>query len=195
MSYAPLDLPDAVEFPAGAIGRFRCARLALPCLFSDRCRFRASGRTVSSAAMDDRKRLLEKLRRIEALYIGGSTDGERSAAEAARGRVQARLLELKQTDPPIEYQFTTASAFSYRLLIALLRRYGIRPYRYPRQRRTTVLARVSRSFVDGTLWPEYEALNRALHEHLDRITTAIIEEAIAKDTSDAEEVRGSFGPA
>lgn len=145
--------------------------------------------------MDDRERLLEKLRRIEALYIGGATDGERTAAEAARGRVQARLLELKQTDPPIEYQFTTASAFSCRLLIALLRRYGIRPYRYPRQRRTTVLARVSRSFVDGTLWPEYEALNRALHEHLDRITTAIIEEAIAKDTSEVEEVRGSFGPA
>jgi hypothetical protein len=144
--------------------------------------------------VDDRERLLEKLRRIEALYIGGATDGERDAAAAARGRVQARLLDLEQIDPPIEYQFTTSSGFACRLLIALLRRYGIRPYRYPRQRRTTVLARVSRSFVDRTLWPEYEALNRALHEHLDRITTAIIEEAIASDTSEADEVRGSLGP-
>lgn len=142
--------------------------------------------------MDDRERLLDKLRRIEALYIGGATDGERDAADAARKRVQARLLELETSDPPIEYQFSTASGFSQRLLIALLRRYGIRPYRYPRQRRTTVMARVPRSFVERTLWPEYQALNRALQEHLDRITTAIIEEAIAKDTSDAEEVRGQL---
>lgn len=142
--------------------------------------------------MDDRERLLEKLRRIEALYIGGATDGERSAAEAARGRVQARLLELEHSDAPIEYRFSTTSDFSRRLLIALLRRYGIRPYRYPRQRRTTVVARISQSFVDRTLWPEYQALSRALHEHLDRVTTAIIEEAIAADTSEAEEIKGSL---
>jgi hypothetical protein len=142
--------------------------------------------------VDDRERLLDKLRRIEALYIGGSTDGERDAADAARRRVQARLLELETSDPPVEYKFSTASGFSQRLLIALLRRYGIRPYRYPRQRRTTVMARVPSSFVERTLWPEYQALNRALQEHLDRITTTIIEEAIAKDTSDAEEVRGQL---
>lgn len=54
------------------------------------------------------------------------------------------------------------------------------------------MARVPGSFVERTLWPEYQALNRALQEHLDRITATIIEEAIAKDTSDAEEVRGQL---
>ena len=34
---------------------------------------------------DERDRLLEKLRGIEALYTGGATAGERSAAEAAAG--------------------------------------------------------------------------------------------------------------
>ncbi len=150
---------------------------------------------LSSTAVDDRDKLLEKLRRIEALYAGGSTDGERSAAEAALGRIQAKLLQLERTDPPTEYQFTMSNGWSRKLFVALLRRYGVHPYRYHRQRRNTVMARVSRSFVDGTLWPEFEALNAALTEHLDRLTDAIIAEAIASDTSEAEEIRGTLGAA
>ncbi len=41
-----------------------------------------------------------------------------------------------------------------RVFVALLRRYGIRPYRYRRQRYTTVMAKVSQRFVDDTLWPQ-----------------------------------------
>jgi hypothetical protein len=52
------------------------------------------------------------------------------------------------------------------------------------------MALVSRSFVDETLWPEFVALDTALTEHLSRVTEAIIAEAIAKDTSEAEEVLG-----
>jgi len=83
-----------------------------------------------------------------------------------------------------------SNAWSRQLFVALLRRYGVRPYRYHRQRHTTVMALVSRSFVDETLWPEFEALDTALTEHLSRVTEAIIAEAIAKDTSEAEEVLG-----
>ena len=142
--------------------------------------------------MNERDRLLEKLRRIEALYSGGSTQGERSAAEAALGRIQARILEVERTDPPTEYRFTLSNSWSRKLFVALLRRYGVRPYRYHRQRYNTVMARVPRSFVDSTLWPEFEALDSALKEHLDRITESIIAESIASDTSEAEEVRGVF---
>ena len=140
--------------------------------------------------VNDRDRLLEKLRRIEALFSGGSTAGERAAAGEALGRIQARLRDLERSDPPIEFRFTMSNAWSRKLFVALLRRYGVRPYRYHRQRHTTVMARVSRAFVDETLWPEFVALDTALTDHLSLVTEAIIAEAIAEDTSEAEEVVG-----
>ena len=140
--------------------------------------------------VNDRDRLLEKLRRIEALFSGGSTAGERAAAGEALARIQARLRDLERSDPPVEFRFTMSNTWSRTLFVALLRRYGVRPYRYHRQRHTTVMARVSRAFVDETLWPEFVALDTALTDHLSLVTEAIIAEAIAEDTSEAEEVVG-----
>jgi hypothetical protein len=39
----------------------------------------------------------------------------------------------------VEFRFSLADQWSRHLLVALLRRYGIKPYRYSRQRRTTVM--------------------------------------------------------
>jgi fumarylacetoacetate (FAA) hydrolase family protein len=61
-----------------------------------------------------------------------------------------------------------------------------------RQRANTVMVRVPRSFV-STLWPEYRALNEALRDHLDAVAERVISQAIAGDTSEAEEVRGEIG--
>jgi hypothetical protein len=140
--------------------------------------------------MNERDRLLEKLRRIEALHAGATIDGERVAADGARQRIAAKLKQHEIADPPVEYRFTLNNPWSRKLLLALLRRYEIRPYRYPRQRYTTVMARVSRSFVADTLWPEFEELAAALQEHLDRVTDDIISQGISGDTSEPEEVVG-----
>lgn len=72
--------------------------------------------------------------------------------------------------------------------MALLRRYDIRPYRYPRQRYTTVMAQVSKGFVDKTLWPEFMEIDKELTAHLDDIAEKIINQSIFEDSSDAEEV-------
>src|SRR3989442_13125311 len=88
--------------------------------------------------MSEREKLIEKLQRIEALYAGAATDGERSAAENALHRIAARLKDSEQIDPAIEYRFTLNDTWSRKLFLALLRRYGIRPYRYHRQRHNTV---------------------------------------------------------
>src|SRR5215831_4424959 len=76
--------------------------------------------------------LSEKLRKIEALFAGAGTAGERLAAEAALERVRARLAELGRQDPPIEMQFTMPDRWSRHLFLALCRRYGLAPYRYHR---------------------------------------------------------------
>src|SRR5437764_10276261 len=138
--------------------------------------------------MTEADRLIEKLRRIEALFAGATTPGERVAAGVAMERILARLKEAGRRDPPVEYRFSLDSEWSRRLFVALLRRYGIRPYRYSRQRYTTVMARVPRSFVAETLWPEFEALNEALREHLAAITSSIISQAVSSDVSEAEVV-------
>jgi hypothetical protein len=139
--------------------------------------------------MNKEQKLLEKLKLIERLFAGATTDGERTAAEGAMDRIRERLKQCQQVDPPVEYKFTLADAWSRRLFVALLRRYEIRPYRYYRQRHTTVMAKVSKTFVDDMLWLEYQELNSALTEHLDEITTRVISKAIYANSSEAEEVQ------
>ena len=138
--------------------------------------------------MTNEAELRDKLRKIEALFAGAGTTGERLAADAARARVQARLTELEQRDPPIEMQFSMPDQWSRRLFVALCRRYGLKPYRYRRQRLTTVVLRVPQGFVDQVLWPEFTELNRALRVFLDEVTERVIREEIYADASEAAEV-------
>ena len=50
------------------------------------------------------------------------------------------------------------------------------------------MVRAPASFVQITLWPEFEELSRALTTHLDEITRKIIREEVHEATQDAEEV-------
>ncbi len=113
--------------------------------------------------------------------------GERQAAAAALAAMRARLARMGQQDPPIEYKFTMSDDWSRRLFTALMRRYGIQPYRYRGQRYTTVMARVSKSFVDQTLWPEFVELDNVLRKYLSEVTDRVVREAIYEDSSEAEE--------
>jgi len=134
----------------------------------------------------DERQLIEKLRLVEALFEGAGTAGEREAAASALDRLQRRLEEVQETDPPMEYRFTLADMWSRRLFVALLRRYGIRPYRYYRQRYTTVMAKVPQRFVDETLWPEYTELNKVLCTYLEETTARVIRHGVHEDSSEAE---------
>ncbi len=133
--------------------------------------------------------LAEKLKRIEALFAGATTQGEKVAAGNAIERIKKRIEEFQVSDPPVDYKFSLNNRWSRRLFVALLRRYDITPFRRYRQRYTTVMANVSKKFVDETLWPEFIELDKALTEHLDKITKQIISESIFEDSSEAEEVK------
>jgi hypothetical protein len=112
--------------------------------------------------MTSEKQLRAPLRKIEALFAGATTAGERGAAEAALARIKARLAEAARTSAPIELQFSIADPWSRQLFLALARRYGLGPYRYSRQRRTTVMLHAPESFLREVRWPEFGALNEAL---------------------------------
>ncbi len=137
--------------------------------------------------------LIEKLRRVEALFEGAATAGEREAAASALERLRGRLADMQVSDPVIEYRFTLADMWSRRLFVALLRRYGIRPYRYSGQRYTTVMARVPRRFVEEMLWPEYTQLNEVLRAYLEETTERVIGQGIHADSSEAEVLKALPG--
>ncbi|MET4036260.1 MULTISPECIES: hypothetical protein [unclassified Bradyrhizobium] len=101
--------------------------------------------------MSIESQLREKLRKIEALFAGAGTAGERLAAEAALERVRERLTELGRQDPPIEMRFLMPDQWSRHLFLALCRRYGMKPYRYYRQRRNTVMVRAPYAYDEGRL--------------------------------------------
>ena len=136
----------------------------------------------------DEQSLLDKLRRVEALFAGASTPGERDAAEAARARIQARLTAFETEAPPVEYRFRLDDPWTRRVFLALLRRYGLRPYRYPRQRQASVMVKVTRRFVDEILWPEFQELSTTLRQYLSEVTERVVSQALHEDSADAEVV-------
>ena len=136
------------------------------------------------------QQLREKLRKISALFEGATTPGEREAAKAAIERIRKALGETTKTEPSIEMQFTLPDRWQRRLFTALCRRYGLEPFRYKRQRYTTVMLRVPRTFLDRTLWPEYVALRQALDIYLNDATERIIREDVFGDDEEARERAG-----
>ena len=138
--------------------------------------------------MNDEAALRDKLRKIAALFVGAATAGEKATASAAADRIRARLKEEEKREKPVEIRFSVADPWARQMFIALCRRYGLRPYRYPRMRRQSVIVRAPETFLNTVLWPEFQQINAALGEYLAQVTDKVIREAVYKDAGDAEEV-------
>jgi hypothetical protein len=135
----------------------------------------------------DESSLYEKLRKIEALFAGAATVGERTAAGEAAERIRARLREAGQHEKPEEMKFSIPDPWSRRLFVALCRRYGLNPLRYSRMHRQSLIVKMPRSFLDDVLWPEFKQVNAALSEHLASITDRIIKTSVFSSAEEAEE--------
>ena len=131
--------------------------------------------------------LLEKLRKIEALHAGTTVAGEKEAARRAAERIRTRLAELRGRDHDVELHYRMPDPWKRMLFVALCRRYGLKPFREPGRRYTTVQLRAPKEFHEKTLWPEYLALSEELNAHLHDLTTRVIREAIDDDVSEPTE--------
>ena len=132
--------------------------------------------------------LREKLRKIEALFAGATTEGERVAAGAAADRIRERLGRAAGEEGEVEMKFSISDAWSRQLFVALCRRYGLRPFRYRRMHRQSIIIMAPESFVERVLWPEFEELSAALTTYLSEITERVIREEVHGETGDADEV-------
>ncbi len=137
--------------------------------------------------MNEEDILRDKLRKIEALFAGAGTAGERAAAGAAAERLREKLKTSELKETPIEMKFSIADPWARQLFLALTRRYGLRPYRYPRMHRQTIMVKGPPTFLQGVLWPQFQELSRELSKFLDDITRRVISEEVFGNTADADE--------
>ncbi len=138
--------------------------------------------------MTPEQSLREKLRKIEALFAGAATEGEKVAAGTAAERIRDRLGQAADKEKEIEVKFSISDVWARQLFVALCRRYGLRPFRYRRMHRQTIIIRAPTSFVEQVLWPEFEELSAALTAYLSEITERMIREEVHGETGDADEV-------
>lgn len=139
--------------------------------------------------MQDEDALREKLRKIEALFAGATRAGEKAAAQAAADRIRDRLGKAQRHETPQETRFSIHDIWSRQLFVALCRRYGLHPFRYRRMHQQTIIVKAPKSFIDETLWPEFEILSEALLAYLSELTSRLIREEVFSDLSDIDEVQ------
>jgi len=137
--------------------------------------------------MSSDQTLRERLRKIEALFAGAATAGEKLAAGAAAERIRARLAKSQAAEAPVETRFSVPDVWSRQLFVALCRRYGLKPFRYRRMHQPTIVVKAPKSFVDQVLWPEFQELSKALTTYLAEVTERVIREEVHRETAEAEE--------
>lgn len=130
--------------------------------------------------------LIDKLQKIEALYLGATTAGEKAAAAQVMANVQNKLESYRQEERTMEWKFTLKNYFERRLLKAILSKYGIESYRYYGQRHTTLNAKVTNKMVNEVIWPQYLEMNKVLRSHFDELTNEIIKKALGQEDTEDE---------
>ena len=136
--------------------------------------------------MVDDEELRAKLAKVQALFRDAGSPGERAAAEAAMDRLHDRLGTADgNREPEVELQYSLPDKWSVRLLIAICRKHGVHPYRYTRQRRTTVMVRARERAFDRLVWTEFSRLHTELEIYFADVTDHLITRAMGSDGDDS----------
>lgn len=129
-----------------------------------------------------------RIEKLEALFAGTPYDGEKKAAKKNLDRLRDRLHQEQCRDKVVEVKFTGLAPHSKKLFMALLSRYGLKPYRYYRQKYTTVMVKGPRNFLHNVIWAEFLQLDELLGAHLDEVTDRVISQNICATVEEEREV-------
>jgi len=123
--------------------------------------------------------LYDKIKKIEALLASTQFEGEKQAALSALARIAANHGEVKPVNPALinakEFTMYTSSNWNKRLLLAVCRKHGLNPFRYHRQKYTTVVVRANQDYFNQVVWKEYLAYTKHLDLLIDDITNELID--------------------
>jgi hypothetical protein len=114
--------------------------------------------------------LIDSFRAIERKHAGLQS----ATGDEARDCIRARLQESANAPDIQEFQCTLKNDWEGFVLHALLKRYGIPPYRYRKQRKSTVLVRVSKRFMNELLWPIFQEVSAVLYARFNEILTTLL---------------------
>ena len=78
--------------------------------------------------------------------------------------------------------------------MALCRKHGVTPYRYPRQRRTTVMVRTNKADFERTIATEFRMLHRELTRYFDEMVDHLIADAMKSDGNTETLEQRQLGP-
>jgi len=133
--------------------------------------------------VSEESQIWSRLSKLEALFARAGTHGERDAAGAAIGRLQEKI---GQKEPPTELAFSLPDVWSVKLFLAVCRKHDLKPYRYPRQRRTTVMVNAPRTFLEKVVWAEFSDLQEELSRYFEETTDHLISTAMGSDGDDSD---------
>jgi len=97
-------------------------------------------------------------------------------------RMQARLE--KEGEAEIEVKYSLPDVWSVRLFVAICRKHGVQPFRYRRQRRTTVMVRIRKSEFERTVAAEFHALHQELANYFAEMVDHLISDVMKSDGDD-----------
>jgi CRISPR/Cas system Type II protein with McrA/HNH and RuvC-like nuclease domain len=133
---------------------------------------------------------LDKLAKVEALLQRAASEGERQAAELAKGRILTKISEL-QVNRSIEYTISLDSPWKKRLFVTICAKHGYKTYRYARQRRTTSHIRIAKNMMEEVLWPEFLRYSKILEELVEDVLKDLTEK-IHKVEEEELEIAGEI---
>lgn len=122
----------------------------------------------------DMDKLIDRINKIEELILRASTEGERQAALSAKDRILEKYPEIEFEKEIKEFTLYTSDEWHKKLLLAICRKYELEPYRYQRQKYTTVMVKVNEIFLRNILWKEYLEYSKHLEELVTEITDNLI---------------------
>ncbi|MEZ5040368.1 MAG: hypothetical protein R2828_10760 [Saprospiraceae bacterium] len=128
--------------------------------------------------------LFARIKKIESLIKGSTTAGEKTAALLAKERILEKYPRLKHENDLKEYALYTQDNWHKKLLIAICRKYEVKPYRYHRQKYTTVMVRINPEFLNNVLWPEFLEYSAHLESIVEGITDDLINKIHAHEEED-----------
>jgi hypothetical protein len=118
------------------------------------------------------KDLIGSFHSIERKYAG--RPGNEGITDQPKEQITARLQESASAPDVEEFQCNMKHEWETFIFHALLKRYGIKPYRYRKQRKTTILVRVSKAAMNGLLWPIFTDVAAELSARFTVVTTTLL---------------------
>jgi hypothetical protein len=88
---------------------------------------------------------------------------------------RAELARWRERQPDTKHALSVPTAATQRLLALVCSRYGLRVYRAPRQRSTTICVDAPAGFVREVLWPPFNSMALMLEEQTHQLLERVVE--------------------